>query len=105
EDLPDRGRERRPTDLFANLHQFFEHLVEPVSGGVRAQMRVERGDEPGWKTMLRRAHRNPRSERGDRLIADVLVDEIGSAPERVDIDARVQPEAPERRCNRLARDA
>ena len=55
--------------------------------------------------MLRRADGDPRRERRDRRVADVLVDEVGRLPERVDVDARVEPEPGERLGERLAGDA
>ncbi len=38
------------------------------------------------------------------LVADVLVDEVGRLPQRVDVDAGVEPDAAERLGERLARD-
>ena len=43
--------------------------------------------------MLGSADGDPRGERRDRLVADVLVHELGRLPERVDVDSRVEAEA------------
>ena len=74
--------------------QLVEHLVEAVAGGVRAQLGVEQrrrarraGGAPAARTAIRGG------ERRDRLVADVLVDELRRLPQRVDVDARVEPEA------------
>ena len=55
--------------------------------------------------MLRGADGDARRERRHRLVADVLVDEVGRPPERVDVDAAVEPEPLERARERLAGDA
>jgi hypothetical protein len=51
------------------------------------------------------AHGDPRRERRHRLVADVLVDQVGRLPQRAHVDARVEPQAAKRLGQRLARDA
>ena len=46
------------------------------------EVRVEAGDEARRQRELRGAHRDPRRERDHRLVADVLVDQLGRAPQR-----------------------
>ena len=87
EHLADRRGERRRAGLDADELQLVEHVVDAVGGGVRAQVHVERRDEAGGEAVLRGPHRDARRERRDGLVADVLVDEVGGAPERVDVDA------------------
>ncbi len=70
-----------------------------------AQLRVERRNEPDRELALCRAHCDPRCDRRDRLVADVLVDQVGSGPERVDVDACREPEPGERLGRCLGRDA
>ena len=90
EQLADRRRERRPADLLADLVELLEHLLEAVAGALRAQRRVDAGDEARGHVVLRGADGDARHERRDRLVADVLVDEVGRLPERGDVDARVE---------------
>ena len=92
DDLPDRRGERRRADLAAHAVDLDEHLVEPVAGRLPAQLHLERRDQPNRQLVLRRADRDPRRERRDGLVADVLVDEVGSLPQPVDVDAGVQAE-------------
>ena len=94
EDLADRRGERRPAGLGADAPDLLEHLEQPVAGGVRAQVDVERRDEPGREVVLRRANGDPRRDRRDRLVADVLVDDVRGLPELVDVDARSRARAP-----------
>ena len=54
--------------------------------------------------MLGRAHGDSRREGRDRLVADVLVDELRRPPERVHVYAGVHPESRKRGRERLARD-
>ena len=68
-----------------------------------AQVRLQRRNEPRRQAVLGRAHGDPRSERRDRLVADVLVDELRCLPERVDVDTGVEAEAGEGPRDRLAR--
>ena len=105
EDLADRGGERRPAGLAADRLQLLQRLEQPVAGGVRAQVRVERGDEAGRQVVLGGADRETRRVRRHDLVADVLVDEVGGLPEPVDVDAGVEPHPGERRRQRLAGDA
>ena len=67
-------------------------------------MSVERGDEPGRNLVLGGAHGDPRRERGDGLVADVLVHELRGLPQRGHVDAGVEPEPGERGRQRLAGD-
>ena len=105
EDLPDRRGERRPAGLAADLLELVEHLVQAVAGAVRAHLRVERGHEARRQVVLGRANREPRRERRDGLVADVLVDDVRGLPEPVGVDAGRETDAVERRCQGLARDA
>ena len=77
----------------------------PVARGERAQLRVERRHQPCRQLVLGGAHGDPRRERRHRLVPDVLVDEVGRAPQRLDVHAWVKPEPRERRGHRLSRDA
>ena len=78
EHLADRRGERRRARLAADALQLVEHLVDPVAGRVRAQVRVEGGDEAGGQAVLRRAHGDARRERRHGLVADVLVHELAT---------------------------
>ena len=62
-------------------------------------------DDAGRQVVARREHGDARHERSHELVADVLVDEVGRLPERVDVDAGIEPDAAERLGERLARDA
>ena len=92
EDLADRRCERRPARLGADASDLLEHLEQPIGGGVRAEVHVERGDEPGREVVLGRAHGDPRRDRSDRLVADPLVDDVGGLPELRDLEPRRVPE-------------
>ena len=105
EHLADRGRERRPAALAPDRRQLVEHLVQPVGGRVLAEPCVELRDEAGGKAVLRGAHGHARRERRHRLVAERLVHELRPAPEHVEVDPRVVPEAGERLRQRLRRDA
>ncbi len=94
EDLADRRRERRPARLGADAPDLLEHLEQPVGGGVRAEMDVERRDEAGREVVLGRAHGDARRDGRDRLVADVLVDDVGGLPELVDVEPRRVARAP-----------
>ena len=87
EHLADRRGQRRPAGLRADPGELLDHLVEPVARGLRAQVDVERRDQARRQAVLRCAGRDPRGERRHRLVADVLVDEVGGPPERGDVDA------------------
>ena len=104
EDLPDRGRERRPAGLAADRLELLERLEQPVAGGVGAQVGVERRDEPGRQVVLRCPHRQPRRVRRHDLVADVLVDEVRCLPQTGDVDASVEPHPGQRGRERLAGD-
>ena len=60
---------------------------------------------PAGKLVLRSANRDSRRERRHRIVADVLVDDLGCAPQRLDVDAAVHPSAGERARERFAGDA
>ena len=81
EDLADRRGERRPARLRADATDLLEHLEQAIGRGVRAQMDVERGDEARREVVLGRANGDPRRDRRDRLVPDVLVDDVGGVPE------------------------
>ena len=83
EHLADRRCERRPADLGANAAELFEHLLEPVAGVLCAQRRVDARDEAGRHVVLRCADRDARRERRNRLVADVLVDDVAGVPESI----------------------
>ena len=74
EDLPDRRGERRPAGLGPDPHDLRQRVEQAVAGGVRAEVDVERGDEPGRKVVLGGANGDPRCDGRDGLVADVLVD-------------------------------
>ena len=106
EDLADRRGERRRADLGADPRELVEHLVEPVAAALeRAGCASSAATSPAGRLVLGRADGDPRRERRDRLVADVLVDEVGRLPERGDVDAGVEAEPGERLRERLARDA
>jgi hypothetical protein len=71
---------------------------------VGAEVVVERGDETGRQVVLGRPHRDPRGERGQGLVADVVVDDVRRLPQARDVDAGVAPEPVQRLDERLARD-
>ena len=101
EDLADRRRERRRSGLLADADDLGERVEQPVAGGVRAQVDVERGDETSRQVVLGCPHRDPRRERGERLVADVLVDDVRRLPESGDVDPGRSPEPLERLDERL----
>ena len=103
DDLAERRGERRRTGLDANALDLVEHLVEPVAVAAAAKVRVDDRDEPRRQLAPRRAHRDARQERADRHVADVLVDELGRPPDRLDVDAGVVPDPGEGLRERLAR--
>ena len=106
EDLADRRRERRRAGLAADRLQLLEHLEQPVAGRVRAQVRVERGDEAGRQVVLGRAHGDARRRAASparrrctrRRGRDASQSRSTSTP-------GVEPQPRERRGERLARDA
>jgi hypothetical protein len=93
QDLADRGCERRPAGLGADLVELFENVVEAIRDASRAQLVVELGHEPGRKPVLCGAHRHSRRERRHGLVSERLVDELGAPPKRVDVDSRVEIQA------------
>ena len=104
QDLADRRSERRPAGLAPDLLQLVERLQQAIVGGVGAEVRVERRDEPGREVVLRGADGDPRRVRRHDLVADVLVDEVGGLPQPRDVDAGVEAHARERGGERLAGD-
>ena len=72
---------------------------------MRAEVDVERRDEPCRQVVLGGANRDPRRDGRDRLVADVLVDHVGGLPQVRRVDAGVAAEPVERLDERLARDA
>ena len=102
QDLSDRRGERRPAGLRADPHELVDDLVEPVAGSGRAQILVERRDEARRQAVLRGASGDPRRDRRDGLVADVLVDDVGHLPESVDVHAGVEVGRRERAGERLA---
>ena len=105
EDLADRRRERRRAHLVADPLQLLEDVVDPVGGSVGAKMRVERGHEAGREGVLGGADGDARRERSHRVVADVLVDEVGGAPQGGGVDGALEAEAAERLRQALAGDA
>src|SRR5918995_133529 len=105
EDLSDGRSKRRPAGLSADPLELVEHLVEPVAHGLRAQVGVEGRDEAGRQVVLGGAHRDAGRERRDRLVADVLVDQVGGSPELFAVDTRFEPEPLEDVCEPFACDA
>ena len=69
-----------------------------------AQVRVERGDEARRKVVLGGAHGDPRRERRERLVTDVLVDDVRRLPEARHVHPGLAVEPAERLGERLARD-
>ena len=102
EHLADRCGERRPSHLGADAIELLEDLLEPVGRALRAQRRVEARDEARGDVVLRSANGDARGERRDRLVADVIVDEVRCLPQTGDVDTRVEPHAGERVGERLA---
>ena len=49
ENLADGRRKRRRAHLGANPRELVEHLVDAIACGVRTEMDVERGHQPGWQ--------------------------------------------------------
>ena len=81
EHLADRRREWRPTNLRADQDpapRSSRRALPPAR--LRTQAGIECGDETGRQIVLRSAHRNARRERRHRLVADVLVDDVGRIP-------------------------
>ena len=105
EHLPDRRRQRRPAALAADGCQLLEHLVEPVGRRVLAQPRLELGDQSRRERVLGRTDGHAGRQRRHRLVAERDVDELGAAPESIEVDAGVQPDAGERLRERLGGDA
>ena len=93
EDLADRRCERRRARLGADPVELGEHLVEAVVGAFRPQRVVDPGDDAGREVVPRSEHGDARHERRHELVADVLVDEVGRLPERVDVDAGIESDA------------
>jgi len=52
-------------------------------------VRIEGGHETRRHPVLGGPHRDSGSQRGDRLVAEVLVDQVRGPPDGVDVDARV----------------
>ena len=102
QDLADRRSERRPTRLGADAADLVEHLLEPVLGGVGAEMNVERSHEPGRQVVLRGAHGDARRDGRDRLVADVLVDHVGGLPQASRLEPGRMAEPFERLGERLS---
>ena len=105
DDLPDRRGERRRPHLVAHLRDLVEHLVQAVRRPLSAELLVERADETDGKLLLRGPHRDARCDRRDGLVADVLVDELRSGPEHLQVGACREAEPRERLRRRLGRDA
>ena len=93
EDLADRCGNRRRTGLAADHGQLVEDVVEAVGGPVRAEPGVDCRDEARRQLVLGGAHRDPRREGGDRIVADELVDHLRGLPEDADVDSTVHPSA------------
>lgn len=104
DDLTERRRKRRRSDLAAYALDLIEHLVEPVAVTARPKLRVDHRDEPHGKLAMRGTNRHARKERADRHIPEVLVDQVGGTPDHVDIDAGVVADAGESLGERLGRD-
>ena len=63
---------------------------------MRAEVHVERRDETGGQVVLGCANGDARRDRCDRLVADVLVDQIARLPQGRRVHARLPAEAVER---------
>ncbi len=105
EDLADRRRQRRPAGLGADAADFGQGVEQAVAGGMGAQVDVERCDEPGREVVLDGAHGDPGGDRGDGLVADVLVDHVGRLPHGCRVGAGGAVEAVQRFDEGLAADA
>ena len=105
EDLADRRGQRRRARLFSDHPELVERVEQAVARCVDAQVQVERGDERRREVVFGRAYGDPGRGRRDRLVADVLVDDVRGLPEPVDVDARLAPETVQRLDERLAGDA
>src|SRR5215217_4838897 len=64
ENLADRRGQRRPAGLGADPPELVEHLVDPVAGGMRPELRIEARDQPGRDVVLRGATRGARGVTG-----------------------------------------
>ena len=69
-----------------------------------AKVDVEGRDEARREVVLRGPNGDPRRERRQRLVADVVVDNVGRLPEALDVDPGVATEPVQRLDQRLARD-
>ncbi len=72
---------------------------------MRAQMHLERGHEAGRQVILGRANGDPRSDRRNGLVADVLVDHVRRLPQLRHVHPGPVTEPVERLGERLAGDA
>ena len=105
QDQPDRRGERRPARLVADPHHLDERFEQSIARRLRAEVDVERRDEAGREVVLRRTDGDTRRERGERLVAEVLVHDVRCLPEARDVDARRPLEPLEHLHERLAGDA
>ena len=87
EDQADRRRERRPARLVADPRHLGERVEQAVARRVRAEVEVERRDEARGQVVLGRTDGDARGERRERLVAEMLVDDVGRFPETGDVDA------------------
>jgi len=85
--LPNRRGERRRADFRPHLVDLLEHLVEAIACVARTQLHVERGHNADRQLPLGRSHGYARRDGRDGLVPDVLVDEVGSIPELVEVDS------------------
>ena len=76
EDLSDRRRKRRPARLLANADDLHQGVEQAISRRMCTQVRVERCDEPCGEVVLGGAHRDAGRKRRQRLVPDVLVDDV-----------------------------
>jgi hypothetical protein len=72
---------------------------------VGPKLGVQTRDQARGEAVLGGADGDARRERRDGLVADVLVDEVGGAPERVHVHLGVQAESSQGLRERLSRDA
>ena len=104
QDLADRRCKRWPASFRADTAHLLENVQEPVGGGMGAQMHLERCDEPCGKVVLGGTDGDSRSDGSDRLVPDVLVDDVRGFPQLVGLDARAVTQPLERLGQGLSRD-
>ena len=101
EDLSDRSGEWRPPRFGSDATDLGQRVEEAIAGSVRAEVNVERGDEPGRQVVLGGPNGDPRCDGSDGLVPDVLVDQVSRLPQGRRVDTGVAAESMERIDKRL----